>query len=330
MAKLVGVFTASHSPFAYMPPERWNEVRASRSLREDVPMEDLDTCRQKAERVQKSWATLRSKVTEAKPDVIVIFGDDQLECFDFNNYPSFLVYVGEEFKGSLTNTDARFTQGGERPRPQMQTMKGHPALASAILRGVMDRGFDPAFAMDLPKPDRGIGHAVMRLAESLTDLKTPIVPVLVNCYFAPQVTGMRAYQFGKAVREVIDAYPGNERVALMGSGGLWHTPGAKDAWLDEDWDRGELAFLEAGDIRGMAEYFDNYKIAAGDRSQPVVGRAANATGLPHSPGLQGGGRETANWIVAAAAVDGSRAAVVDYIPAYASPCGLSFAYWPKI
>ena len=42
MAKLVGVFNTAHSPFCYMPPERWNEVRANRSLREDVPMDDLE------------------------------------------------------------------------------------------------------------------------------------------------------------------------------------------------------------------------------------------------------------------------------------------------
>ena len=28
-------------------------------------------------------------------DVLVIFSDDQLECFDFNNYPAFAIYVGE-------------------------------------------------------------------------------------------------------------------------------------------------------------------------------------------------------------------------------------------
>ena len=32
MATLVGVFNMSHSPFCYMPAERWNDVRAARSL----------------------------------------------------------------------------------------------------------------------------------------------------------------------------------------------------------------------------------------------------------------------------------------------------------
>ena len=101
MATLCGVFSTSHSPFCYMPPERWNEVRASRSLRADVPLDDLPANRQKAERVQRAFATLRERLAASAPDVIVVLGDDQLECFDFGNFPAFAVYVGEEFEGTL-------------------------------------------------------------------------------------------------------------------------------------------------------------------------------------------------------------------------------------
>ena len=40
MATLVGIFNMTHSPFCYMPPQKWNDVRASRSLRADVPVDD--------------------------------------------------------------------------------------------------------------------------------------------------------------------------------------------------------------------------------------------------------------------------------------------------
>ncbi len=45
-----------------------------------------------------------------------------------------------------------------------------------------------------------------------------------------------------------------------------------------------------------------------------------------SPGLQGGTRETSNWI-AAAAMAGKPATVVDYVAVYSSPIGCGFAYW---
>jgi aromatic ring-opening dioxygenase catalytic subunit (LigB family) len=329
MAKVVGVFNTAHSPFCYMDPERWNEVRANRALREDVPLDDLEENKRKGARIKNGFATLRSKLNEVNPDAIVIFGDDQLECFDFNNFPAMAVYVGEEFEGALSSGDRGFGQrapGGERPQVPKQRVKGHPELAVGLLRGLMQHGFDPAFCMDMPKPERGVGHAILRPAESLTDFNTPIVPVLLNCYYAPQPTAMRCYEMGKAVREVIEQHPSDLRVAVVGSGGLWHTPGAKDAYLDEDFDRTELSFLEAGDIRGMAEFFDTYQIPQGDASQFVGERGRGSTGMPGFGGPQGGTRETCNWIAASGVADGSRSTIVDYVPVYASPVGAGFSY----
>jgi len=317
MASLVGVFNVAHSPTCYRPAEEWNQVRASRTLRADVPMDDLDTNRKKKARVQAAFATLRDRLAAARPDALVIFGDDQLECFDFANFPSFGVYVGEAFEGALAS--------GERAK-----VRGHPELAVALLTGLMRRGFDPAFCMEMPKPERGVGHAFFRPAESLTDLTTPLVPIFLNCYYAPQPTALRCYQLGRAVRESIDAHPGDLRVAVVGSGGLWHTPRAPDAYLDEAFDREILRLMAAGDARGMARFFDGYEVPAGDRSQDVGTRGRGATGMPGPGGPQGGTRETCNWIAAAAVADGKPATIVDYVPVYASPIGAGFAYWPEV
>ena len=317
MAKLVGIVNMAHSPFCYRPPEKWNEVRASRSLRSDVPMDDLEQNRAKWTRIQSAFATLREVVRAAAPDVIVVFGDDQLECFDFSNFPSFGVYVGAEFSGALFSG-------------RMQQVPGHRDLAVALLSGLMRRGFDPAFSMEMPKPERGIGHAFLRPAESLTDFTIPIVPVLVNCYYAPQPTALRCYQLGRAVREVIDEYPGGLRVAVVGSGGLWHTPAAPDAYLDEAFDAAMLRHMEAGDARGMADHFDAYKAPAGDRSQDLSTPGRGITGMPTATGPQGGTRETCNWIATTAVGEDRRATVVDYVPVYASPIGAGFAYWPTL
>ena len=65
-------------------------------------------------------------------------------------------------------------------------MKGHPELAGALLGGLQMRGFDPAFCLKEDNTPE-IGHAFMRPAESITDFDMPIVPVMTNCYFAPQL-----------------------------------------------------------------------------------------------------------------------------------------------
>jgi Catalytic LigB subunit of aromatic ring-opening dioxygenase len=332
MAQVVRVLSTSHSPFCYMPPEHWNNVRASRALRADVPLDSLEVNQAKAARIKKAFGTLRAKLAESRPDVVLIFGDDQRECFDFENFPAFAVYVGPDFEGNTFRTAPPFTgpiPPHAPPSPRAKLV-GHPEFAVSLLTGLMEHGFDPAFCMEMPNPERGVGHAFLRPSESLTDFDLPTVPVFLNCYYAPQPTAMRCYQFGRAVREVIDAMPSNLRVAVVGAGGLWHTPGASGAWLDEAFDHTILDYLKKGDVKGMAKFFDGYTIPGEDSSQDVHERTLSATGMPGFGGPQGGTRETCNWIAAAAVVDGCPATIEDYVPVYASPIGAGFAYWDQV
>ena len=342
MAKLVGVFSTSHTPFCYMPPENWNAIRATRALRADVPMDDLEGSRKKFATIQAAFEKLRTKMAEVRPDVIVVFGDDQMECFDFKNFPSFAVYVGETFEGFISSPAAlahdAFQSVGVTPPPEAAkliegagpptraTLKGHPGLGASLLSGLIQRGFDPAFSMEMPNPDFGLGHAFMRPAETLTDMQTPILPVLTNCYYAPQITARRSYQLGVAVREAIDEHPDDLRVAVVGSGGLWHTPARKDAYLGEDFDRKALDLMTKGDAKGAADYFDGYTPPANDLSQAPQPRGGASTGMALSSGPQGGTRETCNWIAAAGVIDGTRSTIVDYVPVYSSPVGAGFSY----
>ena len=329
MAKLVGTFFHSHGGTTSMPGELWRERRLTRPIREDVPIEDDATNIEKANRTHEGFRVLREKIAELETDVLICFSDDQLECFDFNNYPAFAIYVGDEFKKS----PGRGGGGGGERGPVMGrhaepgfAFKNNSELAVALLTGVMKRGFDPSFCMDMPKPDRGLAGGIIRTAEELTDFTMPVVPVMMNLYFAPQPTGERCYQFGKAVREVIEEFPSDLRVGVVGSGGLWHTPGAKDAWLNTDFDYKTLEFLKVGDIRGMAEHFDSYVIPADDASQDTSTRSRNTTGMPSPGGPALGTRETCAWIAAAGVTDGYTHTIVDYVDAYASPVGNAFAY----
>ena len=42
-----------------------------------------------------------------------------------------------------------------------------------LLTGIMKRGFDPAFCMDMPKPDRGLAGGVIR---SIEEMKRSVQP----------------------------------------------------------------------------------------------------------------------------------------------------------
>lgn len=318
MAQVVGAVYASHGLFVALDPNEWADKAKNRSYRSDVPSEDLDEKVAKYDRTMEALSTLTDVVKRLSPDVFVIVGDDQHENFDFANYPSLSVFVGEEFSGP---------DNQHRGQPEyFHKIKGHPGLGVAILQGLLDRGFDPSFSMSDSNPSRGMCHAVMRPLDFFDTYDIPVVPVLVNAYYPPQLSAVRCYKVGKAVREIIDAYPEDLRVVVVGSGGLWHTPGRPNSYIDEKLDQLLLEHLTQGDIKGMAEAFDAYVVPAGDESQDVSPGVPGMTGMPGASGPQGGSRETCNWIGAAAIVDGSPHTVVDYIPIYSSPIGTAYAY----
>jgi hypothetical protein len=321
MARLVGAYYMSHASWCYRPADKWDDVRGARKHRSDVPLDDMSTSQEKAARIERARHALRAEVEKARPDVMIVFGDDQLESFDFTNFPALSVYAGAQFEGRRINEGQR---GGEQPHG---VAPGHPEVAVATLMGLMQRGFDPAFSLELPRSGRGMCHAVMRPAETLGDFTLPMVPVLVNHYFAPQPSAMRSYQLGRAVREIIEEMPLDLRIAVCGSGGMWHTPDAPGAWLNEAFDLALLDRLRKGDARAMAELFDGYEIPLDDTSQRhyLSQRERQITGLPGFGGPQGGTRESCSWIAAAAVVEGHPSEIIDYVPVYASPLGVGYA-----
>ena len=322
MAQVVGSLYASHGLFVALPPEEWAEKSKNRKYRSDVPSESFEEKVDKYDRTMRALAVLEEQLRAMNPDVLLIVGDDQHENFDFSNYPALSVFVGEEFSGPDNQT---------RGKPDLyHKVPGHPGLAVAVLRGLLDRGFDPAFSMSDSNPERGMCHAVMRPLEFFHTYEIPVVPVLVNAYYPPQLSAVRCHKIGKAVREAIDAYPEDLRVVVVGSGGLWHTPGRPNSYLDEKLDQVMIDHLLKGDVLGMAEQFDAYRVPEGDESQDVSPGVPGMTGMPGVSGPQGGTRETCNWIGAAAIVDGSPHQLVDYIAIYSSPIGTAYAYCNEV
>lgn len=319
MGELAGALFTSHA-WVNRPWPEWKVERSIRHLRADVPVESDEEMADKSRRMLAASATLKKKLTELSPDVLVIFGDDQYELFRFANFPAISVYLGAQFTGRAGT--------GQRTAP------GHPTFATALLTGLMARGFDPAFSMAEPEGSRGMSHAVMNPLGYYDAWEIPTVPLLMNAYYAPQVSATRHLEVGRAVREVVEEFPDDLRVVVIGSGGLWHTPRRDGAYLDESFDRRGLELLAAGDGAAWATHFDGYRVPGGDTSQDLARDVPpeemrggdHVTHLPGRGGPQGGTREACNWIAAAGAVDGAPSVIVDYVPLYAAPIGVGFAY----
>ena len=337
MAQLCSVIATSHSPFLFIEGERWGEIRRLRGLpgryAPDTPVDSDEQNLAKHARCVSALAGLRAQLEEARPDILIVFGDDQEEQFTSANTPALAVYSGPEFAGYRVS---RFegvplpeTVRAERPRTPEHwaaAVPGHPGLAWHLTAGLVLRGFDPALMESLPVPADGMSHAIMRPLHCLRPgFDLPVVPVFVNCYHGPRPTARRCYKVGRAVRELIESWPSDERVAVIGSGGLWHTPLDAGATINERFDADILAAVESGNARLMAAVFDRGLALGGDNGHagpPSGTRSAMDLGYGSGTG------ETRNWVAAAAVADGSPGVVVDSVPIWASPVGVAFAYWP--
>jgi hypothetical protein len=349
LAVLCSVIAMSHSPFLFIDGEQWEWIRERRNLpgryAPDSPVDPVDQNVAKHARCLSALGELRRQLGAARPDVLIIFGDDQDEQFSLATMPSLAVYAGEEFAGyrisRFEGVPLPGTARAERPKTteHWTSVRGHSGLGRHLVTGLVRAGFDPAFMLTLPDQDEGMSHAVMRPLHCLRPAcDLPVVPVFVNCFHGPQPTAARCYQVGRAVRELIGSWPEDLRVAVIGSGGLWHTPLDPGATIDERFDADILAAVQAGDARAMAAVFDRGLAANGTAANGTAangtatsGTATSGTGAGGTGmvlGYGSGTGETRNWVAAAAVVDGIPGTVVDSVSIWASPIGVAFAYWP--
>jgi len=321
MAKIVAGIATVHSPHVSTLPEQW-DLHAQRDRNNpDIDFEGLaraarpeihaelasEVYRNKYDRCNRAIDELSSALLEAKPDVVVIIGDDQHEMFLNDCIPAFAIFRGEEILDipedlatmdpSIRAADwARHVRGGEAYPCDAE-------LGRHLTAQLSQADFDVA-QLSRQGEGRGIGHAFSFIRIRLMrEHLIPMVPIFVNCFYPPnQPTPGRCYAFGKALGRAIESWDSNKRVAIAASGGLSHFV------IDET--------LDYQVIRGLIEK-----------------RADILTQLPVEK-LVSGTSEIRNWIVAAAALEAFDMELVDYTAAYRSAagtgCGMGFARWNAV
>lgn len=278
----------------------------------------------KYERMQQGAGKLRQIVEELAPDVVLVVSDDQEELFFDDNMPSLSIYWGDSWK--------LYPWKSHRPgaHPLFETFQRgwgereldvpvDAAMGEYLITELVERDFDiahfrcmreeyggsvgPAGYIDARRsraPGRkGVPHGFSYVVKSVLENRpVPMVPVFVNtCYPPNRPNGRRCFNFGAALRELVEAYPKDQRVLMIASGGLSHFV------LDEELDRLVIKGLQDNDRRILEN----------------LPRLDTPTG------------EIRNWIVAAGACQDHRFELIDYVPTARSAAGTgggwTFGQW---
>jgi hypothetical protein len=336
MAEIVFGFGTSHGPLLATPPHEWdlranidrkNKALAFRdgtfdfeqlyALRKGEHFEKQNANDVRAERdarCQKQLDVIAERVKKVNPDALVIVGDDHHEWFLNDIQPAFSIFHGKEvFNRALTKEEEqhKIANGGGYAMkiyyPQKDEIYPCPSgLAAHMVNSTVQEDFDTTSIGEQPADNgqlRQLGHSYGFIYRRVLHSKpVPLIPILVNTYYPPnQPTPKRCFEFGRAVARAIKAWKGNERVAVVASGGVSHFV------VDEDFDMRILNAMKKRDYKTLI-------------AEPDI----------H---FRSGTSETKNWLVVAGMLAETKLEMdlLDYVPCYRSEAGtgsgMAFATW---
>jgi len=231
MGRIVGGFIMPHEPGVfYMPAERWTDGQR---------------------RVMSAYAHIRAEIDRLQATTAIVVGADHYVLFGPGCLPSFLVGIGE-----VSGPYERF------PGLEQGRIPNNVPLATHIAQYGRDHGFDWAVSKVL-RVDHSIGVPA-RVCVLPNPQVTGVIPVYLASGVAPFIGMKRAYQVGGMIRDAVHAWPHDERVVVIGSGGISHWVGmAQMGQVNPDFDRSIIDCVVRGDAQAMMALSDEYVLEQG-------------------------------------------------------------------
>lgn len=337
MAEITFGMGLSHGPLLILEPEEWGRSKTAdmmdikivdwrgkkydiedlRKMREDDYLRNevtVESWTAKKKRCTDALAELKKRLNDAKPDVMIIFGDDHFEYFKRDVQPSIGIFTGDSVTATGFNPETDWQDKPEAVRrifashnpPEDQEFPVPQELALGIVKEANAADFDMTVSMENPVDANGmrsLGHAFgFVYRQLLDDVPVPMVPVLLNTYFPPnQPSVKKCFEMGRAVARAVKAWDEDKKVCVVGSGGISHFA------IDEEWDQMVIKALKERDLDTIM---------------------AQSEAL-----FESGTSEVKNWIACLGALweTDFEMDLIDYVPCYRSTAGTGtaqgFATW---
>ena len=167
MANLVGCLAMSHAPQLMLNPDHWgllnNREKEELPDKPELERETTEVKWAKWNGCMEAIAKLRRQLEAFDPQTVIVIGDDQHENLVDDNMPPFSIYMGEEVEASVSLRYLKQPKSENRTKYQVDAK-----LAQALVAGLMDEGFDPAYSKRT-RYDGGLGHACWNVSAAQLD-----------------------------------------------------------------------------------------------------------------------------------------------------------------
>lgn len=240
MAVLVGGIGSSHAPsIAYALDERKRDQPVWKPLFD-------------------AYEPVRRWLVETRVDTLIVVYNDHLHRFQFDAYPTFALGVAPEMP---------MADEGKGPRP-FPSVPGHPELAWHLAQSLVADEFDLTICQDME-----LDHGVMTVLPLLCSPPWPlrVIPLAVNVIQEPLPTPRRCARLGEAIGRALRSRPGDERVAIVATGGLSHQLHGPDfGFTNPAWDNRFMDLLETQPEALAAASHQDYMDRGGTESVEMM------------------------------------------------------------
>ena len=187
---------------------------------------------------------IRAWLEEQKPDVAVVFYNDHGLNFFLDKMPTFAVGAAAEYH----NADEGWGI------PTLPPHRGSPELSWHIINSLIDQEFDVVTCQEML-----VDHAFtvpLKLFWPQESCPVLTVPICINTVQFPLPSARRVYALGKAVGAAIQSWKSEQKVVVLGTGGLSHQlDGERAGFINKDFD---LKFMQS--LQSNPEWATQYSI----------------------------------------------------------------------
>lgn len=200
---------------------------------------------------------VRRWLDEVRPDVVVLLYNDHGLNFFLDAMPTFAVGAASEYR----NADEGWGI------PTLPPFPGDAALSWHLIEQLVGDEFDITSCQAM-KVDHAFTLSMALLWPS-QDWPARVVPVCINTVQAPLPRARRCWKLGQSIARAVGAWPGDEKVLVLGTGGLSHQlDGERAGFINKDFD---LKFIDSlvGEHPDWACRFDTHELVEAAGTQGV-------------------------------------------------------------
>ena len=165
-------------------------------------------------------------LAKVKPDVVVLFYNDHGLNFFLDKMPTFAVGAAPEYH----NADEGWGI------PVLPPIRGDQDLSWHLIESLVAEEFDVVTCQEMVI-DHAVSLPMALLWPGQGAWPVKVVPVCINTVQFPLPSAARCYKLGQAVGRAIRSWDADQRVVVMGTGGLSHQlDGERAGFINKDFD----------------------------------------------------------------------------------------------